>query len=184
MPQRRPKRMKMSASKDSEQPLEPGQTPTPRSSEEANGSVDDGPSGSTTDTLAVPTHASIPPVVPSVHSMIAANIPCYTAPSHKVMPRLIFVPPVDPRHNPTTTHTSTTAAIQGTTKVLTTSDTGSNLPTHKLWVLGRTPIKPQYWTSTCHVIPILLLQRNCHYDFTRVFNCITGVPEFIWNPKI
>ncbi|XP_078335414.1 uncharacterized protein LOC111102074 isoform X3 [Crassostrea virginica] len=71
MPPRRPKRMKMSASKDSEQPVEPGQTPTPRSSEEAHGSEDDSPPGSTTDTLAVPTHASIPPVVPSVHSMIA-----------------------------------------------------------------------------------------------------------------
>nr|XP_022297713.1 uncharacterized protein LOC111107051 [Crassostrea virginica] len=70
MPPRRPKRMKMSANKDSEQPLEPGQTPTPRSSEEAHGSVDDGPLGSTTDTLAVPTDANIPPVVPSVHSMI------------------------------------------------------------------------------------------------------------------
>ena len=74
MPLRRPKRMKMSASKDSEQPLEPGQTPTPRSSEEAHGSVDDGPSGSTTDTLAVPTHASIPPVVPSVHSILGIHV--------------------------------------------------------------------------------------------------------------
>ncbi|XP_078341815.1 uncharacterized protein LOC144627813 [Crassostrea virginica] len=75
MPPRGPKRMKMSASKDSEQQLEPGKTPTPPSSEEAHGSVDDGPSGSTTDTLAVPTDASIPPVVPSVHSMIVGQIP-------------------------------------------------------------------------------------------------------------
>ena len=75
--------MKMSASKDSEQPLEPGQTPTPRSSEEAHGSVDDSPSGSTSDTLAVPTHASIPPVVPSVHSMIGMHV------SHSIRQKII-----------------------------------------------------------------------------------------------
>ena len=74
MPPRRPKRMKMSASKDSEQPLEPGLTPTPRSSEEAHGSIDHGPSGSTTDTLAVSTDASIHPVVPSVHSIIGMHV--------------------------------------------------------------------------------------------------------------
>ena len=43
MPPRRPKRIKMSASKDSEQPIEPGQTPTTRSSEEADGSIDVNP---------------------------------------------------------------------------------------------------------------------------------------------
>ena len=66
--------MKMSASKDSGQPLEPGQTTMPRSGEETHGSVDDGPSGSSTDTLAVHTDASILPVVPSVHSMIVMHV--------------------------------------------------------------------------------------------------------------
>ena len=75
--------MKMSASKDSEQPLEPTQTPTPRSSEEAHGSIDDTPSGSTMDTLAVPPDASIPPVVPSVHNMIGMHV------SHNIRQKII-----------------------------------------------------------------------------------------------
>ena len=83
MPPRRPTRMKMSASKDSEQALQPGQTPTPRSSEEAHGSIDDTPSGSTTDTLAVPPYASIPQVVPSVHNMISMHV------SHNIRQKII-----------------------------------------------------------------------------------------------
>nr|XP_022290434.1 LOW QUALITY PROTEIN: major facilitator superfamily domain-containing protein 9-like [Crassostrea virginica] len=171
MPPRRPKRMKMSASKDSEQPVEPGQTPTPRSSEEAHGSVDDSPPGSTTDTLAVPTHASIPPVVPSVHSMIAANIPCYTAPSHKVMPRLIFVPPVDSRHNPTATQTGHSSRNSGDHKMLTSSDPGSNLPTHKLWVLvGQIPPSCTKRKDQPPTYPPVFLQHYLQSEFDRLLD--------------
>ena len=92
----------------------------------------------------------------------AANIPCYTAPSHKVMPRLIFVPPVDSRHNPPTTHTGHNSRNSGDHKMLTTSDPGSNLPTHKYGSSVEHLLKHMHWTSTCHVIPIHLLQRNCH----------------------
>ena len=68
------------ASKDSEQPPEPGQTPTPRSSEKAHASINDAPSGSTCTTeatgpiMAVPPDDCIPPVVPSVHSMIGMHV--------------------------------------------------------------------------------------------------------------
>lgn len=70
------------ASKDSEQPPEPGQAPTPRSSEKAHASIglNDAPSGPTCTTeatgpiMAVPPDDCIPPVVPSVHSMIGMHV--------------------------------------------------------------------------------------------------------------
>ena len=56
---------------------------TTRSSEEVHGSIDDTPSGSTTDTLAVPPDASIPQVVPSVHNMIGMHV------SHNIRHKII-----------------------------------------------------------------------------------------------
>ena len=108
----------------------------------------------------------------------AANIPCYTAPSHKVMPRLIFVPPVDSRHNPTATQTGHSSRNSGDHKMLTTSDPGSNLPTHKLWVLGRTPIKPHVLHKYLSCYPNTLIAKKLSLGFSQ------GFQLHYWGPRI
>ena len=114
----------------------------------------------------------------------AANIPCYTAPSHKVMPRLIFVPPVDSRNNPRTTHTGHNSRKSGDHKMLTTSDPGSNLPTHKLWVLGRTPIKPHEMDKYFSCYPNTLIAKKLSLGFFQSFQLHYWVPRIHLKSKI
>ena len=116
------------------------------------------------------------PILIAVY-VAAANIPCYTAPSHQIMPRQIFVPPVDLRHNPPTTHTGHNSRNSGDHKMLTTSDPGSNLPTHKLWVLGRTPIKPHVLDKYLSYYPNTLIAKKLALGFSQGFQLHYGGPR-------
>ena len=112
------------------------------------------------------TSLSIRTLIPIAVYVAAANIRCYTAPSHKVMPNLIFVPPVDSRDNPPTTHTGHNSRSSGDHKMLTTSDPGSNLRTHKLWVLGRTPIKPHVLDKYLSCYPNTFIAKRLSIGFS------------------
>ena len=107
-----------------------------------------------------------------------ANIRCYTAPSNKVTPRLIFVTPVDSRHNPPTTHTGHNSRNSGDHNMLTTSDPGLNLQTHKLWVLGRTPIKPHVLDKYLSCYPNVLIAKKLSLGFSP------GFQLHYWGPRI
>lgn len=62
--------------------------------------------------------------------------------------------------------------------MLTTSDPGSNLPTHKLWVLGRTPIKPHVLDKYLSCYPNTLIAKKLSLGFSQ------GFQLHYWGPRI